>query len=204
MITAEDVDEAVRFTIEAFEGTSAAAWEQRAGDLEWTCRETVEHIADCFFYYSAQLAQRTPPTSVPAFRREARREGGPESMIGAAPGGGTAALLQLVEVCGTVLSSVVRTARPSGLAFHLYGASDPEGFAAMGVLESLVHGKDVADGLGIEWRPSDALCERVARRLFPEMPAATPGWQALQWCTGRIALPGLPRRVEWRWDGTPR
>jgi hypothetical protein len=64
-------------------------------------------------------------------------------------------------------------------AFHVSGVTDPEGFAAMGVLEVLVHTSDLAEGLGLDWTPSPDLCERVLARLFPGAPDDVDPWRAL-------------------------
>ena len=99
---------------------------------------------------------------------------------------------------------MITTASPGTRAWHPYGTSDPEGFAAMGVVETLVHGHDVAQGLGLPWEPSADLCARVLNRLFPGAPADAHPWAALLWATGRADLPDRPRLSEWRWDSEPR
>jgi hypothetical protein len=38
-------------------------------------------------------------------------------------------------------------------AYHTFGLSDPEGFAAMGIVEALVHTHDLAERLGLAWNP---------------------------------------------------
>ncbi len=73
---------------------------------------------------------------------------------------------------------VCRTA-PDVRAHHVFGNSDPEGFAAMGVVEILVHMDDVAAGLGVGWHPPADLCDRALARLFPAAPADTDRWQTL-------------------------
>lgn len=84
--------------------------------------------------------------------------------------------------------------------------ADPEGFAAMGCVEALVHGADIALGLGLRFEPPADLCARVLGRMFPEVNRdlrEVDPWPALSWATGRIALPGHERRTEWRWRGAP-
>jgi len=49
--------------------------------------------------------------------------------------------------------------------WHPSGDSDAEGFVAMGTVEVLLHTHDVLAGLGVGWRPDDALCDRVLARL---------------------------------------
>ncbi|MBM7773116.1 hypothetical protein JOD54_003320 [Actinokineospora baliensis] len=203
-VTPDDVGAAVDLAIATFGGVPTERWQQRAGSLDWTCWETAEHIADCLFFYGGQLGTRVPPTTTQPFDWGTRRDGGPSGIIFANPAAGVDGLMQVVETCGTILSSIVTTARPTGLAYHSYGKSDPEGFAAMGVVETLVHGLDLAEGLGIDWNPPDALCDRILARLFPYAPDDVHGWRSLLWCAGRIELPGRPRLTKWQWDGTPR
>jgi hypothetical protein len=74
----------------------------------------------------------------------------------------------------------------------------------MGVVEVLVHMRDVALGLDLAWEPPRELCARVLRRLFPDAPAGGDHWRTLLWATGRIALPGHDRLTSWRWQGAPR
>ncbi|MFE8963741.1 hypothetical protein [Streptomyces iakyrus] len=74
----------------------------------------------------------------------------------------------------------------------------------MGVLELVVHGRDIAQAVGVDYTPSDALAAPVVERLFPDAPTGHAPADTLLWCTGRAALPGLPRRGAWRWDGRVR
>ncbi|WP_026425951.1 DinB family protein [Actinokineospora inagensis] len=202
-VTPDDLDAAVRLATTTFHDVSPEQWERAAADSEWTCWEVVEHVADCLFYYAAQISTRVPPTGAVPFSWAPRRPDGPENIVFADPSAGTAGLLQVLEACGAMLSSLATTARPSGLAHHTYGASDPEGFAAMGVVETLVHGLDIALACDLPWAPPDDLCDRILARLFPYAPDEVGGWQALLWCAGRIDLPGRPRLTKWQWNGTP-
>jgi hypothetical protein len=84
--------------------------------------------------------------------------------------------------------------------------ADPAGFAGMGCVEALVHGHDIAQGLGLALDPPRQVCTRVLARMFPHTVAALADldpWTALLWATGRIALPGRPRVAHWRWHGAP-
>jgi hypothetical protein len=74
----------------------------------------------------------------------------------------------------------------------------------MGVTETLLHGHDAAQGLGVPWDPPADLCARVLSRLFPGAPADAPPWVALLWSSGRADLPDRPRPGEWRWHSEPR
>ncbi|MCO8275867.1 hypothetical protein M1L60_35340 [Actinoplanes sp. TRM 88003] len=180
-------------------------WQKSAGGLEWTCWETVEHIADCLFTYAAQLTPARPSTTthVPiGWMRH--REGGPALTIFADRAAGQAGLVQTLEVCGTMLAVMVDAVPQDRVSFHNYAPSDASGFAAMGVVEVLIHMHDVATGLDIPWSPPADLCAGVLARLFPDVqPSRSDPWATLLWATGRGTLPGHHVRTAWRWDGTP-
>ncbi|MBL1101953.1 hypothetical protein [Streptomyces coffeae] len=204
-VTADDLGLAVRLAVDVLRTAPPDAWDGRAGALEWDCWETAEHLSDDLFAYAAQLGPATPPLDgeVP-FVWESRRPGGPANAIHADRTAGPVGLLRVLEASGALLVAMVRTASPHTRAYHVFGTADPEGFAAMGIVETLVHTHDMAEGLGLGWEPPAGLCTRVLARLFPDVPAtiAEP-WPTLLWATGRIDLPGHPRRTTWRWDGTP-
>jgi hypothetical protein len=203
-VTAADVTLAVRFAVAALGRAPAEAWGNPAGSLEWDCWETVEHIADGLFAYPTQLTPATPAGGYVPIAMTSTRPGGAESAIHVDRDNGTAGLLQAVEACGALLVAMVTTASPGTRAWHPHGTSDPEGFAAMGVTEILVHGHDAAQGLGVPWEPPADLCARVLTRLFPSAPADALPWAALLWATGRAGLPDLPWLGEWRWYAEPR
>lgn len=203
-VSAEDVASAVRLAVAVLRAAPAPDWDAKAGTLEWSCWETVEHLADDLFSYAAQLGPAKPPLDavVPfVWRRE--RPGGPANVIFADRAAGTAGLLQVLEAAGALLTAVVRHTPPAARAHHVFGVSDPEGFAAMGVVETLVHTHDVATGLGVDWTPDAGLCRRALARLFPHAPTDTRPWPTLLWATGRADLPDRPRPTAWRWYGTP-
>jgi hypothetical protein len=177
-----------------------------AGSLDWTCWETAEHLSDALFGYAAQLGPARPSvtTYVPFGWRQSRPEGPYLTIFGDHAQGGQAGLLEVLETCGAMLAAMVQTAPAGKMSFHNYGASDPSGFAAMGVVEVLVHTYDMAAGLGLPWAPPEDLAAGVLDRLFPSAPAGVAPWPALLWCTGRADLPDLPAPESWRWDGTPR
>ena len=195
---------AVDLAIDALSKLTEADWQAPAGTLTWTCWETVEHIADDLFAYAAQMSLADPPqtTYVPIGWKS--RPGGPGLTVYAEPEHGAAGLLQVLDSCAGLLTAVVAAAPADRRAFHPYGVSDAAGFAAMGVVETLVHTADLAAGLGFDWDPPAELCDRVLHRLFPAAPTDTERWPTLLWATGRGELPGRPALTGWTWDGTPR
>jgi Mycothiol maleylpyruvate isomerase N-terminal domain len=145
-VTAADVELAVILAADALNGALDQEWRVPAGDLEWDCRETVEHMADDLFAYAGQLGPRRPPLETYVPFAWQRREGGPTLTIFTEADTENAGLVQVFEACGAFLSSLVATVPPGTRAWHSMGVGDPEGFAAMGVVEVLVHMRDGSTG----------------------------------------------------------
>ena len=204
-VTADDLDQAVQLAVAVLRVAPAAAWDGPAGSLDWDCWETAEHLSDALFSYAVTLGPRTPllDGDVP-FAAGSLRPGGPDTAIHADRAAGPPGLLLVLEAIGALLVAIVRTTPPRVRGYHSFGVSDPEGFAAMGVVETLVHTHDLAEGLGLSWTPPAGLCSRVLARLFPDAPGTTDPWLTLLWATGRAELPGRPRLSTWQWQGTPR
>lgn len=168
----------------------AADWTGRAGDLDWTCRRTLDHVVDALFFYAVMLATRAIARPVPA------RDGDPAKS--------PAELLVIVESAAAILGEVARAAPAGTRAFHPAGMTDPEGFLALGCEEILIHTDDIAVGLGCSFAPPPALAGRVLRRLFPWAPAGHDPWPTLKWACGRAALPGHARLdADWYWHSAP-
>ncbi|MFF8830498.1 GNAT family N-acetyltransferase [Streptomyces sp. NPDC015131] len=185
---ASDIDEAVAYTTRALEGVADRDWDAPAAGLEWSCHDTAVHIASCFLGYAAQLTGPTDDSYVPFD-------------ITAAPGTGPAGLIHVLKATGGLLSSAVRTTPGDVRAWHPYGMAGPDGFAAMGVVEALLHTYDVTGALGVPAPPAPAgLCARVLDSIFPHLPVVGDDpWHTLLWATGRADADGLPRQTAWRW-----
>jgi hypothetical protein len=212
IVTADDVDTTVAAASDLFATvTDEQLWHSPARDLDWTCWETVDHVSDDLFAYACQLSGTPLATDryLP-FGAQPRRPGGPRLTTYTEPSAGLAGLLGNLDACGALLSAMVRTAPPQVRGYHPGGVSDAEGFAAMGVLEVVIHARDIAVALDLEWVPPDALAGRVLDRLFPnlgdDLPEPAPEvdrWHTLLWAAGRVALPGVARREGWRWYSEP-
>ena len=196
-VTAADVRAAVAGAVDAL--GRGGDWSARAGDLEWTCWETVEHIADDLVYYAMQLG-------VPAYggtcrlESAARYPGGEPNAIRAEPRGRGRRAVRGAHRLGRAAGGHGAVTPRDVRGHHTFGPADPEASAAMGVLETVVHTADVARGLGLAYRPDPGLCDRVLARTLPGGRARPEPWVTLRWATGRIALPGRARRVDWRWS----
>jgi hypothetical protein len=159
-----------------------------AGDLEWTCRETLEHV--CGLAYAPVLATRAT-----SFRPLA---------LAVVPGAPLDDLLWTMRASARVLAEVARAAPAGVRAYHPAGMADPTGFVAMGMDEVLVHTADITTGLGVEWAPDEAAVGLVLDRLFPWWPRDADPWSALLWANGRRDLPGRPSPgAEWLWHCAP-
>lgn len=186
---ANALDEAIRASSDAMAAANDADWSVRAGDLEWDCRATVLHIASEFVGYATQL---TAPRTHGYAPFDLTLVGTPSP----------AELRAMVRATGGLLSAVARTADPGTLSWHPYGVAGPRDFAAMGIVELLVHTEDLSRGLGFPWQPAATLCTRVLAHLFPYAPRGHEPWPTLLWATGRIALGERPRPQDWRWENT--
>jgi uncharacterized protein (TIGR03083 family) len=193
MVTADDLEAASASMLATLLPAAGRPWSGPAGTLEWDCWHTAEHIGDCLLSYAGQLAAR-PATRYVRFTASADQDASP------------AEVLEFAQAGAGILAATVRTASPRLRAYHPTGMADPEGFAAMGCVEALLHGQDIARGLGLRLDPPRDLCDRVLARLFPHAAAGLTGidsWDALQWATGRVQLPGRPQLTQWRWQGAP-
>ncbi len=177
-----DLDEAVAEMVRVLTPHARADWRRQAGELDWSCWETAAHVAHDLLAYAGQLAA-LPDSAYLPFDLVVSDDASPHDLLRVAAG------------AGRLLSVVLAASDPSVRAWH-WGPTDPSGFAALGVNETLVHTRDITEGLGIDWQPPEALCRAVLARLFPGAPAGDPV-QALLWSTGRTDLPGRPRLTSW-------
>ena len=177
--TAEDVRRASQLCRAQLEPHLDRDWTVRAGLLEWSCRETVAHIADALGFYTAHLASQA--TEWLKFDIVPHADAT------------NLHLVRLVEAVGAALAQVIEATPPDVRAFHHSGMWDRTGFAAMGCVETLVHTGDVAAGLEIAFEPPRDLCRPVVEQIFGGAPRDEDSWEVLLWATGRGELPGMDR-----------
>jgi hypothetical protein len=189
-VSADDLEEAVGLAVAALQVGTDRDWRQPAGQLTWDCWHTAEHIASDLVAYAGQLGARAQAGYVP-FDIAVDRDADP------------AGLLAVIQATGAMLAAIVRTTPTKVRAWHTFGMADPEGFAAMGIVETVVHTHDIATGLDLDWVPPRSLCAKTLTRLFPTAPGEGDPWQVLLWATGRVELPGHGRLMEWRWQAEP-
>ncbi|MEV0614684.1 maleylpyruvate isomerase N-terminal domain-containing protein [Nonomuraea sp. NPDC050404] len=185
------VIEAADETTAILEKAADRDWSRNATGLGWTCRATLDHLALGVVGYAGLLIARPTDRYITLFA----------SLDPQAP---IAHCLEGVRIASRMLSSAVREADGDVRAWHPWGHSDGPGFAAMAIVELLVHGMDISRGLDLDWRPPDHLCAPAVHRLFPQALDGDDATEVLLWCTGRTTLPGLTRQTHWQWDGTVR
>ncbi len=186
----EDVRAAAAACREALSGLVDRDWSISASGLEWSCRQTLEHIPSAQLFYASQLAAQ-------AKDRLPRLRGGEDQLT-------VAETLLSVEVNASILEHVIRAAPASARAFHPAGMADPSGFAGMSCDEILIHTLDITAGFGVDFQGPEEICAKVLSRLFPWAPKDVGPWDALRWANGRLALPGVePLDANWYWHCAP-
>ncbi len=183
-----DVARATEFVASALEPAIGRDWSVRAGQLEWSVEFTLEHIAAAVSKYTLYLASRS--TESIALRIASRPDATQRERLDAIPS------------VGRALANVARTTPPHVRAFHANGLFDAEGYVALGCLEALVHGYDVASGLGLGFDPSDDIVRPVVARLLPWL---EPTWDSLIGHTRRENSDdswAILTRPLAEWDGT--
>src|SRR5260370_6116314 len=165
-VTAGELEAALGGCVSGLLPLTDRDWSVGAGSLEWDCCHTAEHIGDCLLSYAWQLAVQPTARYVRAVAT-AEKDASP------------AEVLEFAVTGGRVLASMVRTSPAHVRAFHPPGTADPEGFAALGCNEALLHGNDIAQGFGLSLDPPRDVCRRVLARLYPQPPtefaSASPG-----------------------------
>jgi hypothetical protein len=177
-----DVEQTVAEMARVLSPHASADWRRRAGTLDWDCWTTAAHVAHDLLAYAGQLAAQADDAYLP-FDLKVGDDATPRD------------LLRIVAAAGRLLSNTLATSEPTARGWH-WGPTDPSGFAALGVNETLMHTFDISVGLGIAWQPLESLCEGVLARLFPDAPPGDPV-SVLLWSTGRASLPGHTRVTSW-------
>jgi len=174
-------------------------WSVTAGDLEWSCRRTLDHIVNVPIYLGGNAAMRSTSRVAPV------RNDDPDAELDV--------LLDAVVTSATILERICAGMAPHERGFHPAGQADAEGFRAQGCAEILQHTYDIANGLGESFRGPEDVSARIVARLFPWAPDTAEHadrWEVLLWSVGRIALPTRERLdPDWwiqaapldEWDG---
>ncbi len=189
-VTAEDLTAATVHVVKVLGQAADQDWSAAPGSNDLDAWQTAEHLADTLMSYGAQLVAR-PAGHYVKFEASAHKDATPVD------------LLEFVVAGAGLLAAAVRGAADKVRAYHPSGMADPAGFAGMGCVEVLVHGSDIAYGLGIAVDPPRAICRRVLARMFPDVTPVDDEWTSLLYATDRITLPNRESRAGWRWRGAP-
>ena len=188
-VTPELLEAAAALSRTTLERHIEADWALPAGPLEWTCRETIDHVLDAVGYYCGQLATRAE-RRMPPFRDQNA-------------GAQIAELVTTVTTGAAILAAIARSTPAEARAYHRMGMADAEGFLAMAGEEILIHTWDICQGFGEEFSVPEEIAGPIVARLFPWAPAECTAWEAQLWCSDRIALSGRGRIERWGWHAAP-
>jgi hypothetical protein len=122
-MNADDLERAVQSMGDVLEPLVARDWSARGGALEWTCRQTLAHIAHDLLAYAAQLADRAPDGYLPMDLTVREAATVPDVLTVAVAG-------------GRLLALALRATGPGARAWH-FGPCDAGGFAALVRLRSV-------------------------------------------------------------------
>lgn len=192
-VTVDDLDAAVDAVLAALAPAVDADWSVSAGGLEWSCRHTIEHVADDMVLYAALVTSRAQSRY-------------PRMLVTLDEDATPADYLEVLAASGRILSAVLRTMPDDVEVWHTSGFADSEAMAAMGVAELVLHAYDLCLGLGLPWTPPAGMSARILARLFPRaapeamtVDGRPADWATLLWAAGRISTPTRERLTEWRW-----
>lgn len=201
--TQDDVRMALAATLSALSELPDDAWDAMAADLEWTCRETAAHVGDCFIGYAMQLTGNPPPLDcyVKVLEPAPVRPGAPTVLVYPLPEAGTVGVVSMLDATGGVLAAVVEVTAPSVRGYHPLGVSDASGFAAMGIVELILHAFDILSAHDVQFRADDSITRAVLERIFPQADLMADPWDELLSLSGRTPS---TRGTRWRWHSEVR
>lgn len=150
----EQLAEALDFAVEVLRRDVDRDWSLKAGSLDWSCRDTAEHVVDVLFAYALQLAARAQANYLPYEEMKATRDAGPSDLVDG------------IAATGTMFAAVMATAPPGTRAWHPLGLLSATEWAGLGANELLVHTYDLAAGLGRRFEPPHALSASALRVML--------------------------------------
>jgi hypothetical protein len=147
-VTPERLREVVDAAVDALRRVTDGDWSKPAGSLEWSCHKTADHIVDCVFSYTLQLAARVPDRFLPFGELHALPEATPRDLtVGIAAVGAMLAAVASVDPQATASDGVM----------DLSGGD----WCARGAFEIAVHTHDVLVGQHSTFRLDTSLCRAI-------------------------------------------
>jgi hypothetical protein len=168
--TCDDLEELTGLVAEAWGTAASRDWTVPAGALEWDCLRTADHTVDTVFAPALFLASRKLDT-YPTY-----------GLFTPGPEASPTVLIEALHTATRVLTAVVLAAPPSARAViwrrPTVQTRPPADFVPRAALELILHGHDVCAGLGVDFHPSDPLCERLRDQTASwPMWTVAPGWK---------------------------
>lgn len=137
------------------------SWAAPAGDVEWSCRDTVVHMAGDVFSYASQVIAESRGNYLPI-----------DVVID--PYATSRQILDAIAMCGRMLEPAVENAPPrSGAGTHTECRTASVSLR-WGAVEVPAHTYDMANVLRLEWKPPAALCTPLLDQLSPTRPPVIP------------------------------
>jgi uncharacterized protein (TIGR03083 family) len=126
-----------------------ADWSAHAGSLDWSCRQTLDHVIDCVFSYTMQLAARAASGFLPF------------NELHAAAAASADELLVGFRAVAQMFYDVARNAPPGAVASDGVLLLSVDDWCARAAYEVALHTYDIATGLGAPWRLPDDLSRAI-------------------------------------------
>ncbi len=126
-----------------------ADWTERAGTLDWTCWETVDHMIDCVFSYAMQVGAGAEQGFLPFTELHAQPDATPADLVAGLRG------------VGAMFLGVVRGSRRDAKASDGVLALGLPQWSARAAYEICLHTFDVATGLGVAFEPPGELAKSI-------------------------------------------
>jgi hypothetical protein len=174
-IEPDDVVRAAAVVTAALAPAVGRDWSVRAGRLDWDVDFTITHMLAPAKHalYLAARSTRFIAVGLDRWGDASQAE-----------------RLDAVNGVAAAMANIAAQTPPDARAYHASGMTDAQGYVAMDCLDLLVHGHDVAAGLGLNFVPPDELCQAVVARLLPWLADAGPAWETMLRHTGRIGRSG--------------
>lgn len=172
MFTYVDLLAVTEYVAAAWERGRDRDWSARAGTLEWSCTRTADHAFDATLAVAFFLASR---------REDRYPDWGENFSVGTTPW--PSQLIEAIQVAGRVVAGVVATT-PDDTEAIIWRrpqptTAPPQDFAPRAALEVILHGHDVAAGLGVQFEPPEGPCARLRDHTADWPHWGTAAWQPL-------------------------
>lgn len=176
-------------------------WGLQAAGLDWTCRETMAHILDDLGAYAMQLSGTHGHEGYTPLMEFPLTAGRPSCTFWPEEEGGTRAVLDCLDAVGGLLVAVVASVPADRTGWHPYGNPDRSALAAMGIVELVLHTRDILGAHHIDYRAPDQIVAPCLERIFAHAERSDDPWHDLLAATGRTPE---SRGLAWRWDSTAK